>query len=302
MNLVTEAALEAQLAALGAGADPRAGLFGPGSFTWRIEREAALFLGAGRAILLQLAHPWVAAAVADHSRALDDPIGRFHGTFATVFALIFGSVEEALQAARRLYRRHETIRGTLPGGGAYAANDRSALAWVYATLIDTALLAYALVLPLSEDERHGFYRESFRFAACFGLAPPDLPPDWPAFEQYCQATQGTLAVDQRTRAMAQRILAGAGSWIIVPRWYHALTAGLVPDRLRDAFGLAYGAEERRLEARALSRICAIYPRLPARLRFVAPYHEAQERLMGRAPGLRTRAGNRLWIGRPSLSP
>jgi uncharacterized protein (DUF2236 family) len=37
------------------------GVFGPASLTWRINREAAIFLGAGRALLLQLAHPYVAA-------------------------------------------------------------------------------------------------------------------------------------------------------------------------------------------------------------------------------------------------
>jgi uncharacterized protein (DUF2236 family) len=36
--------------------------------TWRVNREAILFLAAGRALLLQLAHPWVAAAVADIQR------------------------------------------------------------------------------------------------------------------------------------------------------------------------------------------------------------------------------------------
>jgi uncharacterized protein (DUF2236 family) len=57
------------------------GIFGPASLTWRVDREAAIFLGAGRALLLQLAHPWVAAAITEHSRTLADPIGRFHRTF-----------------------------------------------------------------------------------------------------------------------------------------------------------------------------------------------------------------------------
>src|SRR3974390_31915 len=67
--------LERQLALVQAGVvDPLAGLFGPGSLTWRIEREAILFLAAGRALLLQLAHPAIAAAVGDNSRALVDPL------------------------------------------------------------------------------------------------------------------------------------------------------------------------------------------------------------------------------------
>lgn len=303
-NLVSQAALEEQLAHVRAqAAGAREGVFGPQSMRWRIDREAALFLGAGRALLLQLAHPWVAAAVAQHSRALDDPIGRFHGTFGTVFAMVFGSVDEALAMARRLHHRHAGISGVLPDGGRYDANDRAALRWVHATLTDTALAAYGLVAPLGPDERARYYDESVRFAGLFGLAAAELPPDWFGFAAEFDATlrSDTLAVSETARAIAARLLSGAGSWIIVPAWYRALTAELLPPHLREAFGLAYGDAERRSAARAIRRIRFLYPRLPPRLRFVGPYFEAQDRLAGRArPGLVTRLGNRFWIGRPAL--
>src|SRR6202011_1691839 len=61
------------------------GVFGPASLTWRVDREAAGFLGAGPALSLPLAHPWVAAAIAEHSRLLHDPIGRVHGTSNLIF-------------------------------------------------------------------------------------------------------------------------------------------------------------------------------------------------------------------------
>jgi uncharacterized protein (DUF2236 family) len=124
------------------------GVFGPASLTWRVDREALIFLGAGRALLLQLAHPWVAAAIVEHSRTLSDPIGRFHRTFAVVFTMVFGTLDQALSAARSLHRRHATIHGRLPitvdpyrAGSPYQANDLAALRWVYATLIETALMA-----------------------------------------------------------------------------------------------------------------------------------------------------------------
>ena len=74
-----------------------------------------MFLGAGRALLLQLAHPWVAAAIAEHSRTFDDPIGRFHRTFGVVFSMVFGSLDQAIAAARRLHRRHAAIRAQCGG-------------------------------------------------------------------------------------------------------------------------------------------------------------------------------------------
>src|SRR5688500_12044883 len=77
---------------------------------WHIDREAAVFIGAGRALLMQLAHPWVATAIADHSSALSDPIGRFHRTFEIVFTMVFGSLDQALETSRRLHQRHASIQ------------------------------------------------------------------------------------------------------------------------------------------------------------------------------------------------
>jgi uncharacterized protein (DUF2236 family) len=132
----------------------RSGIFGAQSAIWHIDREAAIFLGAGRALLLQLAHPWVAAAIDEHSNTFTDPIGRFHRTFGIVFNMVFGSLEDSLAVARQLHRRHSAIKGSLlstagpyAAGSAYFANSVPALRWVWATLTDTAYLTYRLVLP-----------------------------------------------------------------------------------------------------------------------------------------------------------
>jgi uncharacterized protein (DUF2236 family) len=96
------------------------------------------------------------------------------------------------------------------------------------------------------------------------------------------------------------MLAGAGR-LPIPRWYRNLTAHLMPERLRASFGLPFGEEERQSALRALRFIRRIYPVLPTRLRYVAPFHEALGRLGGRSqPDLMTRALNRLWIGRERM--
>src|ERR1700733_12604889 len=84
--------------------DPGHGFFGPGSVTWRVNRESAVFLGAGRAALLQLAHPWVAAALTQHSTLLHDAVGRFHSTFRVIYTMLFGTRAQATEASRRLYQ------------------------------------------------------------------------------------------------------------------------------------------------------------------------------------------------------
>ena len=291
--------------------DPVPGIFGPHSITWQVDREAAVFLGAGRALLLQLAHPWVAAAIEQHSHTFADPIGRFHRTFTVVFSMVFGSLEQSVSAARGLHRRHAAIEGQLPSmagpfpaGSRYCANAVPALRWVYATLIDTALMAYELVLPpLTPQQRERYYRESRLFAALFGIPDQCLPQDWSAFSAYVAATvqSDVLTVTDQARVMGHRLLAGADSWLPVPASYRALTAALVPQPIRDGFGFAYGASEERTTRQLVARIKRVYPFLPARMRYVGPYQEAEQRLAGRArPDIITRVCNRFWIGRSEL--
>lgn len=306
-SLVSRADLETLLVSLECQAvDPRAGLFGPNSITWKISRESALFLGAGRAALLQLAHPWVTAAIAEHSRVLNNPIARFHNTFRIVFAMIFGSRDQAFAAARHLHTLHTHIRGRLPEAVAgwpsdaqYEANEMAALRWVFATLIEGAVLAYESVLPLTAMEREQYYQESRTLAALFGIPSSALPANWSAFSEYNRHMHESdvLGVNAKTRAMGQAILSGAGSWIQPPRWYGALTAAWMPPRLRNEFGLQ--ANERVL-SRTLRWLPRIYTALPAPLRFVGPYHEAVARLRGRDESWFTRRNNSFWIGEPLL--
>lgn len=292
-------------------ADPRAGVFGPGSMTWKISREAALFLGAGRAALLQLAHPWVAAAIAEHSTVLGNPIARFHNTFRIVFTVIFGDLGQALSAARSLHRLHTSIRGELPEGVAgwargshYEANEVAALRWVHATLIEGAVLAYACVLPLSEAEREQYYQESKTLAALFGIPASSLPENWTAFAAYNRemAASQELGVSAAARSMGQDILRGAGSWIHPPEWYRALTAEWLPERFRREFGLAEnGATTNRAAVnRARRWLPRFYAALPPPVRFVGPYREAMARLRGRQPGRLTRWNSQFWIGQPRM--
>ena len=311
--MVVEKDLEAALDQVRAdAAGPVPGVFGPASVTWQIDREAVIFLGAGRALLLQLAHPWVSAAIAEHSRTLADPIGRFHRTFELMFTMVFGSRDGALAAARRLHRRHAMITGVLPeavgpfaGGSAYHANDLAALRWVHATLVETAVMAHDLVLPpLAIEQRERYWAESRLFAGLFGLKLSDLPADWAAFADYnaAMAQSDTLTVSAAAREVAGQIFAGGRGWLRPPRWYLALSAGMLPERLRAGFAFDVDERDRRAADRALAWLRRIYPHLPTRLRYVGPYHEAQARLQGKAqPDLATRCLNRAWIGRPRLA-
>ena len=120
---------------------------GSDSVAWKINREIAVLLGWGRAILLQFAHPMVAAGVADYSRFQTDLRGyatRSRRTIGAMLALTFGSDEEARAAASRINAIHDRVNGTLsaaaggrPSGTPYSARDPELLCWVHATLVDS---------------------------------------------------------------------------------------------------------------------------------------------------------------------
>jgi uncharacterized protein (DUF2236 family) len=289
---------------------PGNGFFGPGSITWRVNRESAVFLGAGRAALLQLAHPWVAAALVQHSNLMHDAVGRFHATFRVIYTMLFGTRAQAIEASKQLYQLHTGIRGELPHavgsyvrGEHYEANEIAALRWVYATLVESAILAYEFVLtPLSPADRDQYYAESKRMAALFGIAAGALPPDWDAFARYTAQTLDSqqLCVGPSALALGQSVLSGAGTWLRPPHWYKAVTAFWMPPGLRAAFELPFGTREEHAVERTARWLPRLYASTPGYLRLVGPFHEAEARLCGRSPGPLIRKNNSFWMGKPRL--
>jgi len=310
-HFVTRAELEQLLAGIVERCtNPSAGIFGPDSISWRINRESALFLGAGRAAILQLAHPWVATALEQHSTVLADPIARFHNTFRVVFTMNFGTLAQALGAARYLYGRHTGIRGQMSEealvysrGSRYEANEIAALRWVFATLVESATLAYEAVMPpLSATDRAAYYEETKTLAGLFGLPAGELPAKWADFEAYIAdiSQSSALGVTQSARSMARDILAGTGASFSPPEWYCALTAMWLPERFRAEFRLRFDHADLRRAQEALRFLSRSYRRLPQMVRFIGPWREAQARIAGRRAGRMTEMSNRFWIGQPHM--
>src|SRR5688572_32830582 len=108
----------------------------------QINAERLMLLGWSRAILLQLAHPLVAAGVADHSSFRDGGLAaakRLHLTVKAMLALSFGdehSRAAALDGIRTIHRRvHGHIAaqaGRFPAGTPYSAEDPDLVLWVHA--------------------------------------------------------------------------------------------------------------------------------------------------------------------------
>ena len=266
------------------------GFFGPASLSWHLLQERATLLGGGRAILLQLAHPLVAAGVAQHSTVAQDPLGRLDRTLAMMLTIVFGARADAEQTLRQFHALHARVTGEVPlgcapfpAGSTYTAQDPALKLWVHATLFDSALLVYErFVGPLAAAERRAGYNESKRLAALLGIPRALLPATLADFDRYMAAmvASPTLTVTDTARSLADAVLDPPLG--LLPRTglrvVGFVTAGLLPERLRQAYGLRWSPRHQvmlELLGRAIRRLL---PLTPGPLRLLPQARAARRRV------------------------
>jgi uncharacterized protein (DUF2236 family) len=249
----------------------------PGGITWTISGERAAVLAWPRAILLQLAHPLVAAGVAQHSGFRASPLApfaRLHATIGAMRQLVFGSDDVAAAAVRRIMSVHDRVNGTLhqaagphAGGTRYSAHDPELLVWVHATLLDSHVSILEPVLgPFTADERDRYCRETAAFAVMLGAASADVPRTWPQVQDYvaAQIASGRLTVGTDARALAPAILRPPFGRVLWPvqRAGELLTVGSLPPAIRAADGFAWNDARQRGHERVLATLRAVRARTP----------------------------------------
>ena len=265
------------------------GLYGPGSMSWTINREVMILVGGGRAALLQLAHPFVAHAVDQHSDTPTDPVGRFQRTFENVFGMVFGDLDTVLEKARRVHTIHTRIQGPIEHdvgpfkkAQRYRALDQDALVWVQATLFDTAVLVFDRVVhPLCRYEREAYYEETRVFASLFGIRA--MPESYAHFTTYmADMLASTTITFSRPGKDLARFLLQPPKPLYAPftHAYKTLTAGMLNERLRGELGLRWGLRERAEAHAAWPVLRALHRSTPERLRYFPDYIEAMHRVQG----------------------
>lgn len=291
------------------------GFYGPASEAWRLNREAMLLLGAGpRALLLQIAHPLVAAGVAEHSDFRSDPWARLSGTLRSYLRIVYGTADAARGEIRRLRTLHRGIRGEVPEqsarrrhGARYSALDPDLALWVHATLVDSTIAAYdAWLEPLSREDRARYYEETLPVGRAFGIPASKLPVNIEAFEGYLEdmlAPGGPIEVGDVARELAPGILhpplrpaVAAAGWPFtrlapaldaVPSraysWLFWPAIGLLPARVREGYELPWGIRQRVVATWLVATWQAWRPALPPWLRQM-PQALRAERRVGAGPG------------------
>jgi uncharacterized protein (DUF2236 family) len=268
--------------------------FAPESVIWKVSRERIILLYGPAAAIMQVAHPRIAAGVFEYSAFESAPLARLRGTLQTVWAIVFGSADEASAAADAVARRHARVRGDAAALGVrgpprYSADEPDLLLWVVATLVMASIDGYRnCVGPLSDPECARFYLEMRRFGTYFGLNEAYGPQSWPQFADYWQRmiadpTIGSHPLSRRVAAAVAR-----------PRRPWWLAIGMCPLQfvirqtivapVAQRLGMAPG---RRSAAamRVVHAACrALVPFLPRRLRFPPHYRHALREIGYTMPG------------------
>jgi uncharacterized protein (DUF2236 family) len=218
-------------------------LFPRGSVTRIVaSRPGVMAVAAGRAILMQLANPDVAAGIDEHSTFKTDPIGRVIRTTEAFRRFFWRTVDEAEEVAARIRAQHAKVKGQT-----YSAEDPALLLWVHATTIDSLMLVYSkLVRPLSMQERERYYEESKVIAEMLGCPREYQPETLCDFQEYVGAQVSGLRASETGRALARDFL-----FFPVRPWARPITAtyrhllvGYLPDRIRRELDIAWRMRHR----------------------------------------------------------
>jgi uncharacterized protein (DUF2236 family) len=262
----------------------RDGYFAPESVIRRLGNSPVTpFMGGGPAVLLQLAHPLVAAGIVQHSDYRRDLWQRLVRTLRALYLIAFGTKAEAERAGEAVQMVHAHVRGATERqlgrfrpGTPYSASDPELMLWVHATLVDSSLAVYTrFVSELSVEDEERYYQEMALVARLFGTPPGVIPPSMAEFREYFdeQLADGTITVTPSAREVAEIIFEAslpAPMRILVPA-HRLATAGLLPPRIRDEYGLRWTPlHEVALPLAARSVRLATAPVLLAASRFVRP--------------------------------
>lgn len=231
-----------------------------GTTARRINAERLVLLGWSRAILLQFAHPLIAAGVYDHSTFRATPWAatqRLRQTVRAMLALTFGREADVARTIERIRAIHHRVRGELactvgpfPAGTPYSAEDPALVLWVHATLLESVPLFYELLVgPLSESEHDAYCRDAASVAVALGAPANDVPRSRRALNEYLERVylSGHIAVGSQARELAGRVIAPFGVLAAPATLFtRLLTVGTLPAAVRCGYAFPWTAREQRM--------------------------------------------------------
>src|SRR5207249_11723682 len=168
-----------------------AGLFGPRSMVWRVNRDRSFPLAGMRSLMVQALHPLAMAGVAQHSNWRQDPFGRLAATSSYLLTTTYGDSASALAAAAWVRKIHTHVRGIDPETGLpYSAEDPSLLLWVHAGMVESIVSVvqrYGRVLDAGDADRYA--ADLVRFAEIVGVPAEQVPATVDSLRKYIDSVE-----------------------------------------------------------------------------------------------------------------
>jgi uncharacterized protein (DUF2236 family) len=273
------------------------GLLPVGGMAWRVNREAAVLAGGTCALLLQLAHPAVAAGVAEHSDFRAQPFGRLRRTLTASYALAFGADPGVDWAVRHLNAVHAGVRGVVPEtGNPYHALDPELLLWVHATLVDTAIRVYQrFVEPLTDAQADAVHRDMRPAAEALGIPSDLVPASLGELRAWMdeRIESGEVRVGPTARALLPSVLYPLPA---IPRWIwdlgHLVSLSTLDPRIRRQYRIGWSPARERGIDRLAEASRYLLPRLPEALRVLPGLRRGPGIMPGPAPAHAMRSRGR----------
>ncbi|MED5239303.1 MAG: oxygenase MpaB family protein [Pseudomonadota bacterium] len=271
---------------------PDAGLLGPGSVSWQILRESITILAQGRILVLALAHSRLSQLLGNQHHAIQ----RLQHSQRYLMKVIFGNQEQAMMTLADPSQRRKTL---------FDVHDSDSLLYAISAWMDSCLAIYRTVIgPLTTALEERLFEETQLLARALGVPDHRLPGHWHAHRQWWQQQLDTRdSVHPQRRELGHSLIRQQGFPDRLPYGSFANIASFtVPEPLVDAFDLKpVNLDTHRHYQRQIRRLMELTRRLPEPLRYQPVYHEARQRLQGRArAGLATRLLNRWWSGEAEL--
>jgi uncharacterized protein (DUF2236 family) len=247
----------------------------------RINAERLLLIAWLRAMLLQFAHPLIAAGVAEHSRfrgGTSAAFARLRHTVEAMLALTYGTESERDAALDSILTIHRRVNGTLTtscgafaAGTRYSAEDSALLTWVHATLIESTVLVYEqLVEPLTAVERDRYCDDAAEVAIALGASSDAVPRSWSSVRAYVErrCMSGEIAVGQQALLLAAALVSPGGGRVsrsLLAPAMSLVAAGLLPPHVRKQYGFTWNRRRERGFMRIVTLLRLIRRVLPLRL-------------------------------------
>lgn len=232
--------------------------------------DAAFLAGAPRRFLMEIALRPVGHGVAEHSRALRDPVGRFRNTTAYIYLVAFGSPDERAAVIRMVNRAHGPVRSAAGAEVEYTAFDPDLQLWVAGCMYFGGRDMWQRMLgPIDDAAAEDLYREFQTYGTSLQVPAQDWPADRAAFDAYVADSLDGIVIDRRVREYGAALLDPSHRPAVVRPVFllmRFVTIGLLPDALRTAYEFPWNPADQRRFDRLMGVSSAVYRVLPRRVR------------------------------------